>query len=108
QDRRIEVDDLIQNLMQQKRRAALAKHRTRAEQLLYIVDAAERIVMISNHVVRAEEGIELDGVEVIGTGVRAHAMNDEVEVPRKFLDLRIVSRLAAVLDRQRVKMKYVE
>ena len=48
-----------------------------------------------------------DRVEMIGTGVGAHAMHDEINIAGKLFDLRIVPRLAAILERERMKPKYV-
>ena len=66
------------------------------------------VVMISDHVVAAEKAVQLDRVESFGAGIGAHAVNDEVEITLKLFDLRIVAILAAVFDRQRMKLKDVE
>ena len=86
----------------------MANHGRRAQELLDIVDAAKHGVVISDHVVRPEKAVQLDGVESVGTDVGGHAVDDEVNVTVKLLNLRIVAILAAVFDRQRMKMKDVE
>ena len=51
-NRRIVIDYLVQDLVQQESGAALAGDRSGAQQLLHVVDAAKHIVMISDYVVR--------------------------------------------------------
>src|SRR5262245_50361416 len=65
EDRRIIIDYLIENLVQQKRRPTLAAYRTGGQLFLDVVDAAKHFVVISDDVVRTEETIQLDGVEAI-------------------------------------------
>jgi hypothetical protein len=56
-------------------------------------------VVVGDDVVGTEKSIELDRVEVIGTGVGIHAVYDEVNVILKLLDLRIVAILSTVFHR---------
>src|SRR6478609_4511507 len=103
--RRIVVNYLVQNLVQQKRSAALAGDGRGAELLLDVVDTAKHLVVISDDVIGPEKSVELDGVEFFGTDVGGYAVYDEVEIILKLLDLRIVSILATIFDRQRMKLK---
>ena len=105
---RIEVDDLVQDLVQQESRATLARHRCRSQLLLHVVDAAKHVVVIGDDVVRPEKSVELDRVEAIGAGVGRHAVNDEVDVIVKLFDLRIVAILATVFHRQWMEIEDVE
>src|SRR5262249_30443190 len=54
------------------------------------------------------KSVELYGVKSLRAGVGSHAMYDEVEIILKLLHLRIVSILATVFDRQRMKLKDIE
>ena len=69
--RRIEIDDLVQDLVQQKSGSTLAGNGRRAQQLFDVIDAAKRVVVISDYVVGAEKAVQLDRVEAVGTGVGA-------------------------------------
>src|ERR1041385_6612169 len=94
--------------MKQEGGPALAKNRAGAEELLHVRNAAKRVVVISDDVIRTEKSVELDGVEMSGASVGADAVHDEIKIAGKLLDLRIVARLAAVFDRERMKMKNIE
>src|SRR5690348_4677497 len=91
---RVVVDYLVQDLVQQEGWTTLARDRRLSQLLLDVVDAAKHLVVISDHVVGTKKSVELDRVEALWTGVRSHAMDDEVDVIFKLLDLRVVTILA--------------
>src|SRR6185312_12855077 len=94
--------------MQQERCPAFASHGTRLHKLLHIRDAAEELVMVSDYVVGSEKSIQFDGIEMIGAGVSAHTVQDEIEVARKLFDLRIMTVLMTIFDSERMKVKDVQ
>src|SRR6185503_5088620 len=106
--RRVEVDDLVQDLVAEESGTAAAENRAGAQQLFDVIDAAERVVMVSDDVVLAEKAVELDRIEAVGTGVGAHAVNDEIQITGKLFDLWIMAIFATVFDGERVKLKDVE
>ena len=65
-------------------------------------------MVIRDDVIGSDKRIQLDGVEVIGAGIGLHAVQDEVEVTRKFFNFWVVACFATVLDGERVKMKDVQ
>ncbi len=65
-------------------------------------------MVISDDVIAAEKSVELDGVKFFRADVGSHTVHDEVEIVLKLLDLRIVSILATIFDRQRMKLKDIE
>src|SRR5258705_6013701 len=78
------------------------------QELLDVIYAAKAVVVIRNHVVSAQKRVQLDSIEVFLARIRPHAMDYEVEVAGKFLDLRVVAILATVLHSQRVKTENIQ
>src|SRR6185436_19378938 len=106
--RRIEVNHLVQDLVQEVSGATLARHGGRAQLLFHVIDAAKHVVVIGDDVVRTEKSVELDRVETIGTRVGSHAVYDEVNVILKLFNLRIVAILSTVFHGKRMKLKNFE
>src|SRR5688572_30020529 len=102
--RHIQIDQLVEDVMQQIRRAAFAMIGAGADILFYFLDTQKALNMERDDVIRPEIYIKLFRYEVRRVSFAGFdTVDDEVEILVKSLDLWLVACFQAIVNRNAVK-----